>query len=116
MHPRFVAVTLALPLLGACTTTALKSAQLPPLARVSRDLKLARRATLPAEQRAGYYLDAAALTSRDPDNLRSTAIYNDATAELTDLLRRADGGQLWNRPLETSANGTLYRLHFTRPA
>ncbi len=41
-------------------------------------------------------------------------VYNQATAELTVLLRSARNGALWNRPLTLTANGTPYRLRFAR--
>ena len=98
---------------AACSTTEPSiSAKAPPLAQAALELKLARKITLPAEQRAGYFLDAAALASANFAEPRAQEIYNTAAAELTDLLREQNDGQLWNRPLALAANGKAYRLTF----
>ena len=104
-------------LFAACSTVEPRIPQnAPPLAQAAQELKLARKITLPAGQRAGFYLDAAALAStefpRDTPEQKARAIYNSAAAGLTDLLRHHDDGQLWNHPLTLAANGKTYRLTF----
>ena len=104
-------------LLAACSTVEPRiSPNAPPLTQAAQELKFARKTILPAEQRAGFYLDAAAVTSaelaHDSPDQNARAIYNAAAAELTDLLRHHDGGQLWNHPLTLAANGKTYRLTF----
>lgn len=88
----------------------------PPLAKAAERLQQARRESLPVETRAGYYLDAAALASAQfrasgaGDSART--IYNESAAEITGLLRKADGGRLWNHPLAAAVEGMSYRLRF----
>lgn len=81
-------------------------------------LKEAGARTTSAEQRAALYLDSAAEAK---DLLDSTAsgdaarrIYNKAAADLTVLLRTADKGRMWNRPLTLSSGGSTYRLRFAK--
>jgi hypothetical protein len=70
------------------------------------------------EQRAALYLQAAREASVLLDSPESGAaarsIYNKAAADLTILLRSADQGSLWNRPLTLSSGGTTYRLRFAK--
>lgn len=49
-------------------------------------------------------------TGSEPTPARET--YNTAAAELTVLLRSADGGRLWNRPLTVANGSATYRLRF----
>jgi len=77
-------------------------------------LRAARSQQLSLEIRAADYLQAAALTAPDlgsgtqPTPALNT--YNSATAELTILLRSAQGGRLWNHPLTLTAKNTTYHL------
>lgn len=107
-------VALAAALLAGCSTIETRLARFsPPLAGAVENLSLARKTALAPEQRAAHYLAAAAATSPLLDGAASPArtIYNSATAELTDLLRDADDGKLWDRPL-TLSNGQSFRLRF----
>lgn len=113
---RIAALTIApaLFLSGCATTRVPKNA--PPIVQAAVDLKIARNITLPSQDRAGFYLDAAALASTDLGDARTgkkaQLIYNAAAAELTDLLRETDEGRLWNRPVTLGANGRSYQLTF----
>lgn len=79
-------------------------------ARVSRG-----KAATPEEQ-AALYLQTAALAAPGigsgnvPTPSRET--YNKAVADLAVLLRSADGGRLWNRPLTVAAGGRTYQLRY----
>lgn len=115
MHPSLRLLSLAAPalLLAACSTSApIPSRAAPPVAQAAAELRQARRGTLPAETRAALYLDAAALASAHTAEPKAQAIYNAAAGELTALLRSADDGRLWNRPLTLTANSVTYRLRF----
>jgi pimeloyl-ACP methyl ester carboxylesterase len=103
---------IALPLAACSTSAPVFSRSAPPVSRAAAELRQARRAALPVETRAGLYLDAAALAAPHTADPKAQAIYNDAAGELTALLRSADGGRLWNRPLTLSANSATYRLRF----
>lgn len=99
--------------LAGCSTTTPPWIRPPtPLVQAASELKTGRKKTLSAEERAAAYLTAADLSSRqfgqNAVEPRARIIYNVAAAELTDLLRTADAGQLWNRPL--TAPG--YQLRF----
>jgi pimeloyl-ACP methyl ester carboxylesterase len=100
---------LALLVLAGCATA-------PPYEgrTAAQSLKLARSAARPAKERAAHYLDAAVLASAQFGSLatdaKARAIYNTAAAELTDLLRSAEGGRLWKRELSVAADGPAYRL------
>lgn len=112
----FLVVAPAL-LFAACRTTEPRiSEKAPPLVQAAQELKYGRKITLPAEERAGLYLDAAALASAEFADAaaepKARTLYNTAAAELTDLLRHHDDGQLWNHPLTLAANGKTYRLTF----
>jgi hypothetical protein len=65
-----------------------------------------------AEKSAAHYLRTASLAASQLDTEHGRRIYNDATAELTVLLRSADHGALWNRPLTLTADGATYRLRY----
>lgn len=82
----------------------------------TKELRQARAKREPAEQRAAHFLasaaDAAPQLTTGANTKEARAIYNAAAAELTLLLRSAEGGRLWNRPLTVTAGGTTYRLRF----
>ncbi len=72
-------------------------------------LDRAERKTAPATERAALYLDAAAAAGEDRE------VYNKAAADLTVLLRSADGGAMWNKPLTlSSGGGKIYHLRFAK--
>ena len=103
-------------LFTGCNTVPHIDRQAPPLVQARADLRYARRKSLPAAERAAFYLDAASLAETqlgrnqaDPD---ARKFYNLSAAELTSLLRYDDYGQLWNRPLRLSACGAEYTLKF----
>ena len=114
-NPSRAGVAFAL-LLAGCSTVPRADRHTPPLVQAASDLRQARRKTLPEKTRAALYLNAAALADAQLDlqgaQPKARAIYNNATAELTDLLRDADGGRLWNRPLVLTARGVEYQLKF----
>ena len=80
----------------------------------AQDLAKARSPQVQTEERAGLYLDAAALTAprlgsgKEATPARET--YNAASAELTILLRSGEGGRLWNHPLTLTADNAAYHL------
>jgi pimeloyl-ACP methyl ester carboxylesterase len=91
----------------------------PPEARhhqAAKELHEARSARASTEQRLGHYLQAAAeagpLLGQGAEAPALRDIYNAAAAEVTVLLRSADGGRLWNHPLTVTAGGTSYQLRF----
>jgi len=104
------AVTCAV-FLASCATQPVGS---PNVVAAAKSLRAARSSQLSAEARAADYLQAAALTAPDlgsgiqPTAARQT--YNAASAELTILLRSAEGGRFWNHPLTLTANTTTYHL------
>ena len=81
-------------------------------------LKAAEAKATPTEQRAALYLQSAAEASAQLGSASSGAnarlIYNQATAELTVLLRGADQGRLWNHLLTLTSGTTTYRLSFAK--
>jgi hypothetical protein len=81
-------------------------------------LKQARSQSLGAEQRLALCLESAKEASALLDSPTSGAaareIYNQATSDLTVLLRSANQGQLWNRPLSVSSGSSSYRLRFAK--
>ncbi len=81
------------------------------------DLKEAGVKTRPAAERADLYLSSAAqsrkLLGSRASGVDGARIYNQATADLTVLLRDADHGRLWNRPQTFRSDGApSYRLSF----
>lgn len=106
-------------LFAGCAGTPRIDPKAPPLARAASDLKYARRAALPAETRAAFYVDAAASVAHLQSVETGAAVpqarklYGSAAAELTELLRSAEGGRLWNRPLVLKADSVQYELRFT---
>jgi len=93
---------------GATNTSAVVEAE--------QDLILAGSPQLTLDARAAYYLHAADVavntlgtSGAEP---RSREIYNEACAELTAMLRSADGARLWNRTETISSRDGIYRLRF----
>lgn len=115
-HPAFVIPFFLSLLIAGCATR-----PLPPGVGVRRQalqhLKDAGATTASAEERAVNYLAAAAEASvllGRPESADALEIYNRAAAELTVLLRSADSGKMWNRPLTVSSGGESYRVSFTK--
>lgn len=110
----FLIAALALP---ACAPTGLPPAEGSHRAAVL-SMEQAASAKATPEQRAALYLQAARESSALLDSPESGAaarsIYNKAAADLTVLLRSADQGSLWSRPLTLSSGGTTYRLRFAK--
>jgi pimeloyl-ACP methyl ester carboxylesterase len=108
----FAATTLAVFLASCATPQKLTRNEQP---AVTTALRAARSPTLPPERRAADYLKVAAGavpqlgSGTQPTVARDT--YNAAAAELTILLRSAEGGRLWNHPLTlTRSDGRTYHL------
>jgi len=83
-------------------------------------LEQANQTTLSTKARAVAYLDSAqaALTGMKSSETRedNRLVYNEATAHLTVLLRSAEQGKYWNRPVTLSHGGKTYRLRFAPAA
>jgi hypothetical protein len=121
-HSALYSITLRFVLIGAwfvvsagcASTTALPPTEARHYA-AAKQLHEARVPRVSAEKRAAHYLEAADNAGRLPgEGAEAPAvrdIYNTAVAELTVLLRSADDGRLWNRPLTLTASIT-YRLYF----
>jgi pimeloyl-ACP methyl ester carboxylesterase len=111
----FLIAGVCLSLFAGCATTTLPPTEARHYA-AAKQLHEARATRQPAEQRAAHYLEAAANAAPrlgvGAGEKEVRDIYNAATAELTVLLRSADDGRLWNRPLMLTANGATYRLGF----
>ena len=114
---RIIPVAAAILVLTSCATRPVGG---PEEALAVERLHAARSEQLPPETRAADYLQAAALTAPDlgsgsePTLARQT--YNSAAAELTTLLRSADGGRLWDQAISLSANNTTYHLRLESAA
>jgi pimeloyl-ACP methyl ester carboxylesterase len=110
---RLVAATICLAFFAGCATTprSVRGPEYGPTAGLMRE---ARSAQVPVEKRAANYLQAAAVTAPmlGPGTPPTPALntYNAAAAELTLLLRSADGGRLWNRPLTLRGEQATYDL------
>lgn len=83
-------------------------------------LKEASRATFSTEQRAALYLQAAQEAAMTPGDLASNEndrrVYNQAAADLTSLLRQANQGGMWNRPVTLRSGDKSYRLRYAKAA
>jgi len=110
---RLIAAVTCLAFLTSCAT-APKTAQGPEYAPTAGLMSQARSAQVPVETRAADYLQAAAITAPllgsgvPPTPAVNT--YNAASAELTLLLRSAEGGRLWDRQLKLADKSTTYQL------
>jgi pimeloyl-ACP methyl ester carboxylesterase len=80
-------------------------------------MREARSSNVPVEKRAADYLQAAAMTAPLLGPGIATPAcetYNAAIAELTLLLRSADGGRWWDRSLTLNGGNATYRLRLER--
>lgn len=110
------------PLAAALVITACAPVRLPPGEGEHRTavvhLKEAGKKTTSAAERAALYLTSAAEAEDLLDSPASGAaareIYNKSAADLTVLLRSAEGGSLWNRPLTLRSGDTTWRLRYAR--
>jgi pimeloyl-ACP methyl ester carboxylesterase len=77
-------------------------------------LREARSTQIPVEQRAADYLQVAAMTApllgNGAQESPARVTYNAAAAELTVLLRSADGGRLWDHQLTLINGSESYHL------
>jgi pimeloyl-ACP methyl ester carboxylesterase len=111
---RGLVATICLAFLAGCATQ--RTTELAQYAPAADVLHEARSSNVPAERRAADYLQVAAMTApllgkgTEPTPARET--YNTAAAELTILLRSADGGRMWNHPLTVTNGTTTYHLRF----
>ncbi|MEY3898609.1 MAG: hypothetical protein RLZZ214_4131, partial [Verrucomicrobiota bacterium] len=103
---------LAVLVLSGCTQVIIPTDP-PSLAKSAR---VARGKAASPEEQAALYLQRAAQAASGigSGNVSTPALesYNAAVADLAVLLRSADGGRLWNRPLTVSTGGSTYRLRF----
>ena len=101
-------------ILAGCSTIPRTVA--PQRAAVATSLQAARSTRITAEERAAHYLHAAAMAApllgSGADATAARDSYNAATAELTILLRSADGGRLWNKPIRLPDGSATYELRF----
>ena len=90
--------------------------------QAAKELREARSKRASTEQRLGHYLRAAEAAGpslgQGVEAPAERDIYNATVAEFTVLLRSAEGGRLWNKPLTVTTGGTSYRLRYapTSPA
>lgn len=119
-HPSLTqnaAAALALLLLADCAHQGLPSAEGDHCHAVT-SLKQAASQQRGPWQRAALYLESAREASGLLDSPASgnaaRLVYNRAAADLTVLLRSADGGRMWNRPLTLESDGLTYHLRFAR--
>jgi pimeloyl-ACP methyl ester carboxylesterase len=110
---RVIAAITCVAFLAGCATTPQTAGRLqyPPAANILRE---ARSLQVPVETRAADYLQVAAMTApllgTGAQETPACDTYNAAAAELTLLLRSADGGRLWDRPLTLTGANTTYHL------
>src|SRR5262245_21825957 len=110
-----IAVALCFAFLAGCATTpqARRGLKYGPAASTLHE---ARSGQVPTEKRAADYLQVAAMTApllgNGTQETPARDTYNTAAAELTLLLRSADGGRLWDRSLTLTNASESYRLRF----
>jgi len=114
---RISILTLLVTSFTSCSTTAPQArGKGSPLALATADLVHARQTSLPLATRAGLYVAAADTSSKlfvsHLEKPQAEKLYNSATGELTMLLRSSPSATLWNHPLQVSAHGKDYQLHF----
>jgi pimeloyl-ACP methyl ester carboxylesterase len=100
--------------LSGCSTSEKQSAANGLVERARGEYREARRQTQHPEISATHYIEAAEAAwqaGKDPaTKTAARTLYNNSVAELTVLLRSADGGRLWKSPVTLSAGGVSYRL------
>jgi pimeloyl-ACP methyl ester carboxylesterase len=110
---RVIAAITCVAFLAGCATTP-KTARGPQYAPAADVLREARSLQVPVETRAANYLQVAAMTApllgTEVQQTPARDTYNAAAAELTLLLRSADGGRFWDQPLTLTGANTTYRL------
>jgi hypothetical protein len=110
---RIIAAITCVAFLVGCATTPQTAGRLQ-YAPAASTLREARSLQVPVEARAANYLQVAAMTApllgTEAQETPARDTYNAAAAELTLLLRSADGGRLWDRPLTLTGANTTYRL------
>ena len=112
---QLVAGASCLALFAGCATTP-QLARGPEYGPAASMMREARSSNVPVEKRAADYLEAASITApllgtgTQPTPAVNT--YNAAAGELTLLLRSADGGRLWDRPLTLTNGSDRYHLRF----
>ena len=110
---RLIAGVTCLAFFAGCAT-APQTARGPEYAPTASIMSRARSSQVPVETRAANYLQAAAVTApmlgagTPPTPAVNT--YNAASAELTLLLRSADGGRLWDHQLTLADKSRTYHL------
>jgi pimeloyl-ACP methyl ester carboxylesterase len=100
---RVAAISVCIALLTGCATQP-SIPKDPAFAAAESNLRAARRTSAPTEQRIANYMAAAAATEKSGPGPGET-IYNLACAEVTVLLRSANSGAYWNRPIKVTGNG-----------
>ena len=112
---RLIAAGTCLAFFAGCATTPQQAGR-PQYGPAATSLNEARSSRVPVEKRAADYLQAAAVTTpllgKGTQETPARETYNTAAAELTVLLRSADGGRLWNHPLTLTNGSETYHLHF----
>jgi pimeloyl-ACP methyl ester carboxylesterase len=111
---QLIAVVSGLAFLAGCAT-APQIARGPEYAPAAKVMREARSSQVSIEKRSADYLQAAAITAplvgSGTHETPAVNTYNAAAAELTVLLRSAEGGRLWNHPLTVANGSESYRLH-----
>src|SRR6059058_2770245 len=110
---RLIAAGTCLAFLVGCATTP-QIARGPEYEPATSIMREARSSSVPVEQRAADYLQAAAMTApllgSGAQATSACDTYNAACGELTVLLRNSEGGRLWNHPLTLTADNKTYHL------
>src|SRR6201982_3778967 len=110
---RLIAAATCIAFFAGCATTP-QTAHGPEYGPAASMMREARSSSVPVEQRATDYLQAAAMTApllgTGAQQTPALDTYNAACGELTVLLRNSEGGRLWNHPLTLTGNNQTYRL------
>jgi len=91
-----------------------------PLGQAQTKLAEARSKTKSTEARIADYFQAAEIAENEAERQshdkaakqKSEQIYNDASAEVTVLLKEADGGEYWNHSERIGASDVSYEVRF----
>jgi pimeloyl-ACP methyl ester carboxylesterase len=110
---RLIAAATCVAFFVGCATTP-HTASGPEYGPAASMMREARSSSVPVEQRATDYLQAAAMTApllgSGAQATPACDTYNAACGELTVLLRNSEGGRLWNHPLTLTGNNKTYHL------